>query len=34
MKKAIDFLVAKNLDTPKNLKKLEAIIYTEKYIEI
>lgn len=34
MQASIDLLVAKNMDTPKNFKRLEAIIYTAKYIEI
>ena len=34
MKKSIDYLVENNMDTPKNRKKLFAINYAKKYIEI
>jgi hypothetical protein len=34
MEKSIKFLVDNGMDSPKNLKKLEAINYGTNYIEI
>lgn len=34
MKKSIDYLVEKKMDTSENLKKLDAIVYTPESIEI
>lgn len=34
MKKSIDYLVEKKMDTSENLKKLDAIVYTSEYIEV
>lgn len=34
MQKAIDYLVAKKMDTLENLNKLDAIVYMQEYIEI
>jgi hypothetical protein len=34
MEKSIKFLINKKMDTSENIKKLEAILYYQNYIEI